>query len=45
MATATDNWKAVECTKTPSDQCVAVVTFGAKAGQPQPAPGCWTPNR
>ena len=46
---ASDNWKLVECPdttdKTLADQCVALVTFGAKTSAAQNVGGCWTPNR
>lgn len=41
----TANAKAVQCTTAPVDQCIALVTLGAKTGQGQFVPGCWTPNR
>jgi len=43
--TAADNWTGVGCTQKPPDQCIALVTLGAKTGQAQDVPGCWTPNR
>jgi hypothetical protein len=49
VPTASDNWKLVECPdttdKTLADQCVALVTFGAKTSAAQNVGGCWTPNR